>query len=127
MSFEAFFKVFSWISTIITILAVLFFLWSFFRLKEKSYSQYMILILTIADFGYPLKITFDYYFVRDITSAYIMTYFGIYIYRWSLYWSAIIGIFTHKLLTQDFTFNPKRFMIKAIVWCTILSAAAPLM
>ena len=127
MSFEAFFKVFSWISTIITILAVLFFLWSFFRLKEKSYSQYMILILTIADFGYPLKITLDYYFVRDLPSAYIMSYFGTYVYRWSLYWSATIGIFTYKLLTQDHIFNPKRFIIKAVIWCSIFSASAPLL
>jgi len=127
MNFETYFISFGWFANIITGFTVLLFLISFFRLKEKSSSQYMILILTISDFGYPLKSMLDYYFVKDLPTSYLSSCFGSYIYRWSLYWSVAIGLFTYKLLTVSYAFNPKRFIIKSICWCTILSTAAPIM
>jgi len=128
MGIEVYFQTVGWITNIITTLAASKFTWDFLKLKEKTSSHYMILILTLSDFGYPLKTMLDYLLIKDLQSAYWMSYVGTFVFQWSLYWSTIIAIFTYTLLAGKSTsFCPRNFMKKSVWLCTLLAFACPLM
>lgn len=128
MGFEVYFQTVGWATNFITTIAATKFIWGFLKLKDKTASHYMILILTLSDFGYPLKTMLDYLLIKDLDSAYMMSYVGTFVFQWKLYWSTVIAIFTYSLLTgRKSSFSPKSFIYKSLLICTILAFACPIM
>jgi len=112
------------IDIIITI-AFVCFIWSYFKVKEKTYGLYMILILNICDFIFPIINLLAVPIVRDEASACIFTGFSSGIYHFSLYWTTSIAVFLLLVVKYKRTFNPKKFMTLAALISLIVSLVYP--
>jgi len=110
----------AWISNIIIIAASFIFLSKFTALKQKNYGLYMILILAIADLTFPLTNIIQL-FVHNPTIENILNSLGLTIYQFSLYWSMVIAFFVYLVVKGESLFNPKIFISRALVLCTLFS------
>lgn len=96
----------------------------FAKLPEKIFGLYMMAFLLIIDLTFPLMTMLTAIFtVQD--KVYLI--FGVSIYRFSLYWSTAIAIFTYLILVKGKTVVKKAFTNRALMCCSVLSLLCPLM
>jgi len=117
---EDIYEIEAWVSNIIIIIASFIFLSKFIALKGKNYGLYMILILNVSDLTFPLTNIIQL-FVDNPTVETILSSMGPAIYRFSLYWSTAIALFVYLVVQGERLFNPKIFVIWAMVVCTLFS------
>ncbi len=111
----------------ITMIAAITFFCSFMKLKERTHGQYMILVLCVVDLIYPIMNILTTIFVRSEDSAAVFGCLGIYIFRFSLYFSTAISIFAYFILQQKQSFDPYRFRRYSVIICVILALFCPTM
>jgi len=66
-------------------------------------------------------------FVRSEDSAAIFGCLGIYIFRFSLYFSTAISIFAYLILKEKQSFDPYKFRRLSVIVCLILALFCPTM
>jgi len=116
-----------WATDIVTTTASLIFLWSFFKVHEKTHSQYMILILCLIDLLFPLVHMARLIFSKPDSNTDAFFYTSVCIYRFSLYWSAAIAICSYIIIIGRKTFSTKKFTIISFFICLVLTTYCPLM
>lgn len=115
-----------WVTDLITAVCALKFLYSFRNLKERTPGLYMVLILSISDLAYPITNMFRLTFQNGLNGDFFYP-LAVYIYRFSLYWSTIIAVFTYFVIAKKKTFDPDRFIIRGAILCLCASLLCPLM
>lgn len=111
--------------SIFTGIVVLLFFRSLAKLKEMNVGTKMILILCISDLLHSFKTAVDSLMIKDQESALILSFIGIYIYRWSLYWSVVIARFSYFVIVKKILFDPNAFFRRALKYCSILALICP--
>ena len=127
MSEEEIYKISGWLMSIIAFVAASWFIRSYINLKEKTYGFKIIFILSVADFFFASTnivrlICVELDIPNDI--FFPLTVFG---GRFCLFWSTAIGIFTYLILVRQEAFDAKKFVIKGVLYCTLLSLIFPIM
>jgi len=112
--------------SLFTGIVILMFFKSLARLKEMNAGVKMILILCVSDLAHSLKTIVDSLMIRDQESALTLSYIGIYIYRWSLYWSVVIALFSYIVIVKKVLFDPNAFIRRALKYCSFLACICPL-
>ena len=116
-----------------TITIFLAFLLKFTRIKEKTYTHYFLLILSLSDLLYPIVNTITVYSVAyndRILNARLFGPLVLAIYAFNMHWSAAFAIYTYQLYRsiQLFKiFNYNKFMTNAVTSSFFLSFFFPIM
>jgi len=114
-----------WTLSVVTGIVVLLFFRSLVDLKGMNAGVQMILILCISDLAYSFKTGLDNLLLKDPGSAHFLSFTGIYIYRWSLYWSVVIALFSYFVIVKKVLFDPKQFLRRALKYCSVLAFICP--
>jgi len=122
MSKDSVFETIAWTTNAIITLASLVFFLNFARAQNKTYASYMVLILNISDMTFPVMSILMALFNNSTSLNEFNSAFGPSTYRFSLYWSTAIAYFVFLVVKKKILFNPKRFIIYALVLCLILSS-----
>ena len=120
------FKAITWIINTLIVGSTLIFLFHFIRLRTKSTGMYMILVLTLSDLSFPLMNMITNFVVGtgEINeNALYITAVGM--YRFSLYWSTAIAVFSYLILAENMIFTGKKFLLYSLLICGILSLFCP--
>ncbi len=115
-----------WTTDLITATCAIKFLWSWRNLRERTPGLYMVLILSIFDLLYPITNMFRLTF-QSSNSGKIFYPIAVYIYRFSLYWSTVISIFTYYVIAKKKTFDPDNFIKRGVLICLGAALLCPLM
>jgi len=111
----------AWITNgIITLASIVFFL-NFTRAQNKTYASYMVLILNMSDMTFPLMSILTELFKSSISFNEFNCAFGPSTYRFSLYWSTAIAYFVFLVVKKKILFNPRRFILYALIICLLLA------
>ena len=122
---ETLFQITFWlINALITITSFLF-VFSFCRLKEKSIGLYMILILTLSDFSFPLMNMITVMIEINKEWDHILYIVAVVLFCFSLYWSTVIAVFSYKILAVKKIFDSSGFLRKSLLYCAILCMFCP--
>jgi len=116
-----------WATDAITITASIIFLWSFSKIREKTHSQYLILILCLVDLLFPIAHMARLILPSTDTLDNYFFYISVGIYRFSLYWSTAIAISSYIIIIGRTSYDTKKFTISAFIICLILTSYCPLM
>ena len=120
------FKGTTWTINFLIIVSTAIFFVHFIRLRAKSIGMYMILVLTLSDLSFPLMNMITNFIVGTgeiyEKSLYIT---AVAMYRFSLYWSTALAIFSYLILGQMLTFNGKKFLLYSLLICAICAFFCP--
>jgi len=114
-------KVIAWTANTLTIIVAFVFLINFSRIKEKTASLYLVLVLSLSDLTYPLLNTLTMQFVNGQTAAVIFSAIGVSIYHFSLFWSTIMAIFCYCVLDYRRSVNIRAFVTSSVLACLTLA------
>ncbi len=106
---------------IITLASIVFFL-NFTRTQNKTYASYMVLILNMSDMTFPLMSILTELFKSSTSFNEFNCAFGPATYRFSLYWSTAIAYFVFLVVKKKILFNPRRFILYALILCLFLAS-----
>jgi len=109
-----------WISDSITIIASLFFLITYAKLKRKTIGHYMVLVLSISDLAIPLNHMIGMSFQEE--GIYPKVFFPLMttVLHFSLYWAAAMAVFTYLVVVKKLYFKVRRFVLNCFLVCLIL-------
>ena len=110
-----------WATDIATTTASVIFLWSFYKIPEKTHSQYLILILCLVDLLFPFVHMARLILPSTDTLDTYFFYISVCIYRFTLYWSTAIAISSYIIIIWRTSYNTKKFTIIAFIICLILT------
>lgn len=99
------------------ILTSLIIFYKFFKTREKTYGLYMLLILAISDFLFPITDILTIIPITDQQSATFLKPLASSLFEFSLCWSAAISLFTYKILNYRDPFDHKQYTIRAFFAC----------
>ncbi len=116
-----------WVTNTLVIVASVFFLAKFYTLNSKNYGLYMILILNLIDLTFSLSNIIVINFVKSQEIQDSFSLFGPALYRFSLFWSTAIAYFVFLVVRRRSIFDPKRFIIKALLLCLFLASLVLIM
>ena len=116
-----------WIADFLIIVCTIKFIMTFRKLDEKTYGQYMIFILCIANLVYPLTniakfIVTEYGFSDD--NFYPITVSS---FRFSLFWSAAIASYSYLVLVKKHIVDTPKYMRQAFFLCCCATLICPTM
>jgi len=104
-----------WTSDILIILASSFILSSYLRIKKKSSTHIMIIILSIGDLFIPLTHMIGLSFKDLPTYDNILFPIIIGILHFSLYWALVMALFVYFVLVKQINIQPKSYIIKGLI------------
>jgi len=108
----------------VILIASMLFLYRFWRIEQKNYGLYMILVLNITDLAFVAVNFLSQIFMDDAAVSNFFGALGPPIFRFSLYWSASMAYFIYLVIYDQKLFSPKAFFLKSLFWCIILSLGA---
>jgi len=114
-----------WAINITVTISSFIFLGRFYRLREKTNTLLMIVVLVIANLLFPLTTMIIEPFTKTDYNVFLP--FGVGFYRFSLCWSAALALFSYLILVKGRTLNVKYFMRRALITCLLFSLLCPLM
>ena len=117
-----------WITNCVAVITFIGLLFTFLRVKDKSYGLYIIIILNVSYMLYSLLDICRSLLVDKVNEVHISDFVSRWIYDFGLFWSAAFSIFTYTLLKDPMQFfDYKKFMIRALLCCTLLASIYPIM
>ena len=119
------FKILNWTINTMIVLASSIFYYRFFKLRERTTGHYMIFVLTISDLIFPAMNMLTTTVLQGKVSDDILYLIAVAVYRFSLYWSTAIAIFSYMILAQTGIINSRSFFMKAFLSCLILTFFCP--
>ena len=124
---ELFFEISAWANDIIVILISTLFCISYYKVKRKNYSLYMIFILNISNLILPFANILAMSLKWGNGEGNVMIAITVGTYQFGLFWSTTLSIFIYLALKYQRPFNPMQFIVIAFVICALLSSISIMM
>jgi len=118
-------SIIGWAINVTVTVSSFIFLRSFSKLREKTNSLYMILILIVANLLFPLTTMIIEPFTE--TDYKVFLPLGVGFYRFSLCWSAALALFSYLILVKGKTLDIEYFMRRALITCLLFSLLCPIL
>jgi len=119
------FQYLNWVINTLIVSASLIFYYKFLKLRERTTGHYMIFVLTLSDLIFPAMNMLTTTILKGKVPDDILYIIAVAVYRFSLYWSTAIAIFSYMILAQSQIINSRSFFIKAFFSCFILTFFCP--